>query len=102
MDQGKTNIGPGLALPTQHLHQFSLDPGQTPQRGSLHSHQLIDYFTMRVSVVIVVMCVTLSCADVKPQKDFNISRVREQHMSLSVFVCHFPGRKCTSIGTLTG
>lgn len=81
MAQGKTNIGPGLALPTQYLHQFSLDPGQTPQRGSLHCLQFIDYFTMRVSVVILGMCMTLSCADVKPQKDFNISRVREQLVS---------------------
>lgn len=65
---------------------------------------------MRASALIMLACVTLACADVKPQKDFNISRVRLSHTQTRVgktrthvlecvqvwFLFNFPG-KCWHI-----
>lgn len=61
----------------------------------------------------MLACVTLASADVKPQKDFNISRVRlshtrtrvgktRTHMSLSVCRCGFCLIFLENVGTSTG
>ncbi|CAG04877.1 unnamed protein product [Tetraodon nigroviridis] len=46
---------------------------------------------MRASALLVLMCVTLVCADVKPQKDFNISRFagRWYRVGLAYDSAHF-------------